>query len=157
MYDENGRIMRDNFWRPDMGGTDWNGVLDRYRPILDRVATHDDLVDLLWEVQGELGTSHAYVTPRGGHGHGERQGLLGADISRHEGGPQSAALRTRLCGASTASCPPRPPTPTASPRSPHPASRCARATRSSRSPDSPSTRSPGPGRCSSVRRASPSS
>ncbi|WP_425244765.1 S41 family peptidase [Streptomyces sp. NEAU-NA10] len=86
MYDETGRIMRDNFWRPDLGGVDWDGVLDRYRPVLDRVATHDDLVDLLWEVHGELGTSHAYVIPRGGYGGGARQGLLGADISRHEDG-----------------------------------------------------------------------
>lgn len=86
MYDETGRVMRDNFWRADMGGVDWDGVLDRYRPLLDRLATHDDLVDLLWEVHGELGTSHAYVTPRGGFGHGERQGLLGADLSRHEDG-----------------------------------------------------------------------
>ncbi|WP_405955078.1 S41 family peptidase [Streptomyces phaeochromogenes] len=90
MYDETGRLMRDNFWRPDLGGTDWEGVLDRYRPVLQRVATHDDLVDLLWEVQGELGTSHAYVMPRGGYGGGERQGLLGADISRHEDGPQGS-------------------------------------------------------------------
>ncbi|MGW6209902.1 S41 family peptidase [Streptomyces sp. NPDC055109] len=87
MYDETGRLMRDNFWRPDLGGVDWDAVLDRYRPVLDRVATHDDLVDLLWEVQGELGTSHAYVTPRGGHRGGDgAQGLLGADISRHEDG-----------------------------------------------------------------------
>ncbi|MFI8187569.1 S41 family peptidase [Streptomyces sp. NPDC085946] len=86
MYEEAGRIMRDHFWRPDMGGVDWDGVLDRYRPVLERVATHDDLVDLLWEVQGELGTSHAYVIPRGGAGGGARQGLLGADLSRHEDG-----------------------------------------------------------------------
>ncbi|MCX5313224.1 S41 family peptidase [Streptomyces sp. NBC_00154] len=87
MYDEAGRIMRDNFWRPDMGGVDWDGVLDRYRPVLARVATHDDLVDLLWEVQGELGTSHAYVTPPGGrHEDTSRQGLLGADISRTDDG-----------------------------------------------------------------------
>ncbi|MEU6093612.1 S41 family peptidase [Streptomyces sp. NPDC047079] len=87
MYEETGRLMRDNFWRPDLGGVDWDGVLDRYRPVLERIATHDDLVDLLWEVQGELGTSHAYVTPNG-HGPGEdrRQGLLGADISRHPDG-----------------------------------------------------------------------
>jgi tricorn protease len=86
MFDETGRIMRDNFWRADMNGVDWDAVLDRYRPLLDRVATHDDLVDLLWEVHGELGTSHAYVMPPGGHGHGDRQGLLGADLSRHEDG-----------------------------------------------------------------------
>ncbi|MGW1889045.1 S41 family peptidase [Streptomyces sp. NPDC002004] len=87
MFDEAGRIMRDNFWRPDMGGVDWDAVLDRYRPVLDRVATHDDLVDLLWEVQGELGTSHAYVSSSGGWGGAEtRQGLLGADLSRHPDG-----------------------------------------------------------------------
>ncbi|MFE9018747.1 S41 family peptidase [Streptomyces sp. NPDC007808] len=86
MFEETGRIMRDHFWRPDMNGVDWTGVLDRYRPLVDRVATHDDLMDLLWEVQGELGTSHAYVAPRGGYGGGPRQGLLGADISRHEDG-----------------------------------------------------------------------
>lgn len=87
MYDEAGRLMRDHFWRPDLGGVDWAGVLERYRPVLDRVATHDDLVDLLWEVQGELGTSHAYVVPHGGHGDAStRQGLLGANISRTEEG-----------------------------------------------------------------------
>ncbi|MFP3991277.1 S41 family peptidase [Streptomyces sp. E11-3] len=87
MYEENGRIMRDHFWRQDMGGIDWTGVLDRYRPVLDRVATHDDLVDLLYEVHGELGTSHAYVVPYGGSGPAStRQGLLGADLSRHPDG-----------------------------------------------------------------------
>jgi tricorn protease len=83
MYDEAHRLMRDNFWRPDMGGVDWDAVRDRYRPVLDRVATHSDLVDLFYEVVGELNTSHAYVMPSGGHGNGlHRQGLLGADISR---------------------------------------------------------------------------
>lgn len=87
MYDENGRLMRDNFWRADMGGVDWDAVLADYRPVLDRVATHDDLVDLLWEVVGELGTSHAYVIPAARRGPAaRRQGLLGADLSRHEDG-----------------------------------------------------------------------
>ncbi|MEU9357349.1 S41 family peptidase [Streptomyces sp. NPDC048301] len=85
MYEETGRVMRDNFWRPDMGGVDWDGVLDRYRPVLGRVATYDDLMDLLWEVQGELGTSHAYVNPPAWGG-GAAQGLLGADLSRAEDG-----------------------------------------------------------------------
>ncbi len=87
MYDETGRLMRDNFWRADLGGVDWDGVLDRYRPLLERLATHDDLVDLLWEVHGELGTSHAYVMGNGGWGgSAARQGLLGADLSRHADG-----------------------------------------------------------------------
>ncbi|MGW0883814.1 S41 family peptidase [Streptomyces sp. NPDC002671] len=86
MYDETGRLMRDHFWRPDLGGVDWTAVLDRYRPLLHRLATHDDLVDVLWEVHGELGTSHAYVSPPGRYRGGPRQGLLGADISRHPDG-----------------------------------------------------------------------
>ncbi|MFJ5773297.1 S41 family peptidase [Streptomyces sp. NPDC093094] len=86
MFDETGRIMRDQFWREDMNGVDWDAVLGRYRPLVDRVATHDDLVDLLWELHGELGTSHAYVVPHGAFGGGDRQGLLGADLSRHEDG-----------------------------------------------------------------------
>ncbi|WP_329494927.1 PDZ domain-containing protein [Kitasatospora herbaricolor] len=81
MFDENGRIMRDNYWRADMGGFDWAGALARYRPLVERLGSHDDLVDLLWEVQGELGTSHAYVTPHGtGTEAARRQGLLGADL-----------------------------------------------------------------------------
>jgi tricorn protease len=87
MFAETHRLARDNFWRADMGGLDWDGVAERYRPLLDRVATHDDLVDLLWELHGELGTSHAYVIPPGGYRDPlHRQGLLGADLSRAEDG-----------------------------------------------------------------------
>ncbi|WP_405365822.1 PDZ domain-containing protein [Kitasatospora sp. NBC_00039] len=81
MYDENGRLMRDNFWRPDLAGVDWAGVLARYRPLVERLGSKDDLVDLLWEVHGELGTSHAYVIAHGVHTEAaRRQGKLGADL-----------------------------------------------------------------------------
>lgn len=81
MYDEAWRLMRDHFWRADMGGVDWDAVHDRYAPLLDAIATKDDLVDLLWEMQGELGTSHAYVLPSPSAPEpGTRQGLLGADL-----------------------------------------------------------------------------
>ncbi len=43
-----------------MSGIDWKAVYDRYAPLLDRVATRAELSDLIWEMQGELGTSHAY-------------------------------------------------------------------------------------------------
>ncbi|NUT94812.1 MAG: peptidase S41, partial [Saccharothrix sp.] len=84
-YAEAGRLMRDHFWRTDMGGVDWQGVLDRYRPLVDRLGSYSDLVDLLWEVQGELGTSHAYVISSGGSS-GRPVGLLGADLERDESG-----------------------------------------------------------------------
>jgi tricorn protease len=35
-------------------------MLKRYQPLLDRVVSRSELSDLLWEVQGELRTSHAY-------------------------------------------------------------------------------------------------
>ncbi|MGI9064341.1 MAG: S41 family peptidase [Pseudonocardiaceae bacterium] len=87
MFDEAGRLMADHFWVSDMAGVDWDGVLAEYRPLVDRVGSHDDLVDLLWEVNGELGTSHAYVGPPGDNtDHRRRQGLLGADLSRDADG-----------------------------------------------------------------------
>ena len=80
-YAEAGRIMRHDFWRPDMGGLDWDGIQDKYRPILERIAGPDDFADLLWEVLGELGTSHAYVGRPGYSWEGDRVGLLGADLA----------------------------------------------------------------------------
>ena len=56
--------MRDHFWVADMAGVDWAAELARYRPLVDAVGSADDLVDVLWEVNGELGTSHAYVSGR---------------------------------------------------------------------------------------------
>src|SRR6185312_16046909 len=54
------RLQRDQFWVPDMSGVDWDAVYARYEPLLERVATRAELSDLIWEMQGELGTSHAY-------------------------------------------------------------------------------------------------
>jgi tricorn protease len=54
------RLQRDQFWVPDMSGVDWNSAYGRYEPLLARVATRAELSDLIWELQGELGTSHAY-------------------------------------------------------------------------------------------------
>lgn len=87
MYAENARIMRDHFWREDMDGVDWAEVTERWAPVVDQLATHDDLVDLLWEVGGELNTSHAYVTPATPPGDQDRRlGLLGVDLSPADGG-----------------------------------------------------------------------
>jgi len=82
MYAENGRLMRDHFWLADMGGVDWAAVQEQYRPVLARIATRDDLSELLWEVQGELGSSHAYESPPVRPVDKRRRlGLLGADLA----------------------------------------------------------------------------
>ncbi|MFG2329436.1 S41 family peptidase [Streptomyces sp. NPDC048604] len=89
-FDEAGRIIRAYFWDPDMCGIDWTAVLDQYRPLVERVASPDDFADLLREVLGELGTSHAYVTParrNEGPPHYQRpQGLLGVNFVPRDGG-----------------------------------------------------------------------
>jgi tricorn protease len=70
-----------------MSGVDWDGALGGYRPLLDRIRSAAEFADLLWELVGELGTSHAYVTAAA---NGSRSytpvGQLGADIARDEAG-----------------------------------------------------------------------
>jgi tricorn protease len=88
-FDEAGRLMRRDFWTPDMSGVDWDGVLDTYRPLLDRVRSADDFTDLMWEVVAELGTSHSYIGKAGANGQDRAAaavGLLGADLSRDGSG-----------------------------------------------------------------------
>jgi tricorn protease len=83
-YAEAGRVIRHEFWREDVL-TDliqWDQVLERYRPVLDRVATPDDFADLMWELLGELGTSHAYAARAGYPRAGEWLGMLGTDLTR---------------------------------------------------------------------------
>ena len=74
------RLMRALFWTPNMSGVDWNAVYDKYSVLVPRLTCRSDLSDLLWEMHGELGTSHAYEmngdytsNPR------HRMGYLGAD------------------------------------------------------------------------------
>ena len=87
-FDEAGRLMAHDFWVEDMAEVDWPAVLDEYRPLVGQVASASDFADLLWEVFGELGSSHAYVTEAGG-GSGDGStaaALLGADLIRDSDG-----------------------------------------------------------------------
>ncbi len=82
MYREAWRLQSEQFWVEDMSDIDWDRVFDRYQAVLPRVRTRVELSDLIWEMQGELGTSHAYeyggdyrVPPQ------YRRGFLGADLA----------------------------------------------------------------------------
>jgi tricorn protease len=86
MFDETGRLMADQFWRADMDGVDWPQVLGRYRRLVGRARTPDDLVDILWETVAELNTSHAYIAARPTGDPQRRTGFLGADIRWTEQG-----------------------------------------------------------------------
>jgi tricorn protease len=87
MFREAWRLQRDQFWTSDMSGVEWRRVLDRYLPLVDRCATRAEFSDLMWEMQGELNTSHAYEM--GGDYRPEPQwhlGHLGADLALDEEG-----------------------------------------------------------------------
>lgn len=60
MFREAWRLQRDHFWTPEMSQVDWIAVHDRYLPLVDRVCSRAEFSDLMWEMQGELGTSHCY-------------------------------------------------------------------------------------------------
>ncbi len=60
MFREAWRLQRDHFWTEDMSEIDWQMIYQRYFPMIERVSTRSEFSDLMWEMQGELGTSHAY-------------------------------------------------------------------------------------------------
>jgi tricorn protease len=73
MLHEAWRLQRDHFWRADMSKVDW------------WVNCRSEFADLVWEMQGELGTSHAYDF--GGDYREEPRypvGFLGADLSYND-------------------------------------------------------------------------
>jgi tricorn protease len=81
MYREAWRLQTEQFWVEDMSDIDWDRVFDRYAALLPHVRTRTELSDLIWEMQGELGTSHAYEW---GGDYREppqyQRGFLGADL-----------------------------------------------------------------------------
>src|SRR5437660_8068798 len=60
MFRDVWRLQREYFWVEDMSGVNWQRVFERYAPLVQRVSTRAEFSDLIWEMQGELGTSHAY-------------------------------------------------------------------------------------------------
>lgn len=81
MLREAWRLMRDNFWTETMSEVNWSAIFEQYLNLLPRLSTRSEFSDLIWEMQGELGTSHAYEM--GGDYRDEpnnRIGLLGADF-----------------------------------------------------------------------------
>ncbi|HEY9422042.1 MAG TPA: PDZ domain-containing protein [Thermoanaerobaculia bacterium] len=61
MFWENWRFQRDNFFRADMWGLDWQAVGKRYEQFLPHVSNWADMKHVLGLLLGELGTSHAYI------------------------------------------------------------------------------------------------
>ncbi len=82
MFSEAWRLQREYFWTEDMSGVNWTAIYAQYAPLLERVGSRAELSDLFWEIQGELGTSHAYESAGDYRHHPHyRQGFLGVDWS----------------------------------------------------------------------------
>ncbi|MBZ5608496.1 MAG: PDZ domain-containing protein [Acidobacteriia bacterium] len=82
IFHEAWRVERDFYWDPDMAGTDWKMIGQRYEALLPWVAHRSDLNYVIGEMIAELSTSHTYVN--GGDVPPRRQigtGLLGVDYS----------------------------------------------------------------------------
>ncbi len=60
MFREAWRLQRDHFWNPKLMGVDWTNTFRKYFPLTELVTTRSELSDVIWEMQGDLGTSHAY-------------------------------------------------------------------------------------------------
>lgn len=86
MLRETWRMMRDNYWRPDLP-KDWQAIWTTYEAELDGLTCRSEYSDLVWRMVGELGTSHAYEMlgdyPRRPPNHAP--GQLGAEFGWSEG------------------------------------------------------------------------
>jgi tricorn protease len=87
IYYESWRQMRDFFYDPNMHGTDWAGLRDKYAALLPYVKHRDDLTYIIGELISELSIGHTYVLS-GEKPKAERinTGLLGAKLSRQPSG-----------------------------------------------------------------------
>jgi tricorn protease len=82
MYTDAWRTMRDWFYDPNMHGTDWKALRDRYGALIPYVANREDFTHLLAELGSELMAGHVYAErgddpPKVTRADG---GLLGAEV-----------------------------------------------------------------------------
>lgn len=86
IFDETWWMEKAFFYDPGMHGLDWDGVYQRYLPLLAHVQRREDLNDLLVDLIGELQVGHNRIG--GGDVHAETRvpvGLLGADFAFENG------------------------------------------------------------------------
>jgi len=95
IFDEAWRMEREFFYDPNLHGLDWQGIYDRYRPLVDHVGRREDLTALLVEMIAEMQVGHN----RTGGGDiyredGAKSGLLGANLRIANGRYQLARVYT---------------------------------------------------------------
>jgi tricorn protease len=88
MFVDSWWLMREYFYDRGMHGVDWDAMLARHLPLVERVTDREELSDLMAQMVGELSALHIFVyggDQRSGDEH-VGQGFLGARFSRHEAG-----------------------------------------------------------------------
>jgi tricorn protease len=61
MFVEAWRLERDFFYDPGIHGVDYDGLLERHLPLVDRVTDRDELNELIAHLVGELSALHTFV------------------------------------------------------------------------------------------------
>lgn len=95
IFDDVWRMQAEFFYDPNLHGLDWQGVYDRYLPLLDHVGRREDLNRLMVEMIAEIQAGHNRL----GGGDIERPsgpqiGLLGADLAIRNGRHQISRIYT---------------------------------------------------------------
>jgi len=86
IFDETWRLQHQYFYDGNMHGLNWQGVYDKYQPLVQHVGTRADLNALLVDVISELQVGHNNV--RGGDLYRDKPvniGLLGANLRMEDG------------------------------------------------------------------------
>jgi tricorn protease len=82
MFNEAWRLIRNNFYDPNLHGADWEAVRNRLLPILKGVQAQEDFHELLNLMVGELNASH--LGAGGGGGGGMDDAYLGLNFDSKE-------------------------------------------------------------------------
>ncbi len=87
IFDESWRQLQYFFYDPNMHGTDWSGIREKYAPLVKHVSNRNDLTYIIGEMIGELCVGHTYVSG-GDRPEPEKikTGLLGARLSKDSSG-----------------------------------------------------------------------
>jgi tricorn protease len=93
IFDDAWRFYRDFLYDEKMRGVDWPAVRGRYAKLLDGCGNGEDLYQVLREMVGELGVSHAFVFAPGRDGPPpENTGMLAVDFEVHDGAYRIARI-----------------------------------------------------------------
>ncbi len=77
MFEHVWREVKEKFYRPDLGGVDWDYYKTNYQQFLPYINNNYDFAEMLSEMLGELNGSHTGAGYRHGDKHGDQTASLG--------------------------------------------------------------------------------